>query len=61
MSTKDFKLTFMNGVWKEMEKVSLSFNVNTSASLKECVVATSHCLAETKVNIKDMFRFFKDI
>jgi len=61
MSTKEFKLTFMNGVWKEMDKVSLSFNLNTSAALKECVVSTSNCLAETKVNIKDMFRFFKDI
>jgi len=61
MSTQDFKLNFMNSVWKEMEKVCLSFNLNTSASLKECVVSTTNCLAESKINIKDMFRFFKDI
>jgi len=59
MSTQDFKLTFLNNVWKEMEKVTLAFAA--VPALQESLKAAAAALAESKTNIKDMFRFFKDI
>lgn len=54
MSSKDFKQTFLNSLWKEMERVATTFN--TQPKLDEAVKDCRAVLTEAKTNIKDLFR-----
>lgn len=59
MAPRDFKVSFLAALWRELEKVAAAFT--PSAPLPESLKAVKSTLADTKTFVKDMFRYFKDV